>query len=110
MILGTLRDQLLYPYTNADIEDKELKQVLQQVNLKDLDERFGGFDVELDWASVLSLGEQQRVTFARILLNKPQYAILDEATSALDVKMRKVYIGIYKGQEQLSSVWVIDPF
>ncbi len=86
MVLGTLRDQLLYPNTNAEIEDKELKQVLLQVNLKDLDERFGGFDVEHDWAFVLSLGEQQRVTFARILLNKLPYAILDEATSALDVK------------------------
>lgn len=86
MILGTLRNQLLYPNTNAEIEDKELKQALQQVNLKDLDERFGGFDVEKDWTSVLSLGEQQRVSFARILLNKPPYAILDEATSALDIK------------------------
>ena len=86
MVLGTLRDQLLYPNTNAEIEDKELKQVLQQVNLKNLDERFGGFEVEHDWAFVLSLGEQQRITFARILLNKLPYAILDEATSALDIK------------------------
>jgi len=86
MVLGTLRDQLLYPHTSKEVDEQELKQVLQQVNLKDLDERFGGFDVEHDWASVLSLGEQQRVTFARILLNKPAYVILDEATSALDVK------------------------
>jgi vitamin B12/bleomycin/antimicrobial peptide transport system ATP-binding/permease protein len=62
-----------------------LKQVLEQVNLADLDERFGGFDAKQDWADVLSLGEQQRLTFARLLLNKPNYAILDEATSALDL-------------------------
>ncbi len=93
MLLGTLRDQLLYPNTAAEVEEKELKQVLQQVNLKGLDERFGGFDVELDWASVLSLGEQQRITFARLLLNKPAYAILDEATSALDVKNEE---GLYR--------------
>jgi putative ATP-binding cassette transporter len=43
-----------------------------------------GFEVERDWADVLSLGEQQRLTFARLLLQKPNYAILDEATSALD--------------------------
>jgi putative ATP-binding cassette transporter len=42
--------------------------------------------VELDWADVLSLGEQQRLAFARLLLATPQYAVLDEATSALDVK------------------------
>jgi len=85
MVLGTLRDQLLYPNTHLEVEEQHLKQVLEQVNLAGLDERFGGFDAEQDWADVLSLGEQQRLTFARLLLNKPKYAILDEATSALDL-------------------------
>lgn len=85
MVLGTLRDQLLYPNTHLDVDDERLKQVLEQVNLAGLEERFGGFDAEQDWADVLSLGEQQRLTFARLLLNKPNYAILDEATSALDM-------------------------
>ena len=85
MVLGTLRDQLLYPHTHVEVENQQLKQALEQVNLADLDERFGGFDAEQDWADVLSLGEQQRITFARLLLNKPNYAILDEATSALDL-------------------------
>ena len=86
MVLGTLRDQMLYPNTEAEVTEVDLKQVLQQVNLADLDGRFGGFDIERDWAKVLSLGEQQRLTFARLLTNKPAYAILDEATSALDLK------------------------
>jgi putative ATP-binding cassette transporter len=85
MVLGTLRDQLLYPNTHLEVDEQHLKQVLEQVNLADLDERFGGFDAQQDWADVLSLGEQQRLTFARLLLNKPKYAILDEATSALDL-------------------------
>jgi putative ATP-binding cassette transporter len=85
MVLGTLRDQLLYPNTHLEVDDERLKQVLEQVNLAGLEERFGGFDAEQDWADVLSLGEQQRLTFARLLLNKPNYAILDEATSALDL-------------------------
>jgi putative ATP-binding cassette transporter len=85
MVMGTLRDQLLYPNTHAEVDDQHLKHVLEQVNLADLDERFGGFDAKQDWADVLSLGEQQRLTFARVLLNKPNYAILDEATSALDL-------------------------
>jgi vitamin B12/bleomycin/antimicrobial peptide transport system ATP-binding/permease protein len=41
-------------------------------------------DEVLDWAKVLSPGEQQRIAFARILLTKPKAAFLDEATSALD--------------------------
>jgi putative ATP-binding cassette transporter len=38
----------------------------------------------MDWEKVLSVGEQQRLAFARILISKPRFAILDEATSALD--------------------------
>jgi len=85
MIMGSLRDQLLYPNMDQEIDEENLKEVLRQVNLADLDERFGGFDSIEDWGDVLSLGEQQRLTFARILLNRPDFAILDEATSALDL-------------------------
>ncbi|GAA6614391.1 ABC transporter ATP-binding protein/permease [Scytonema sp. NUACC26] len=84
MLLGSLRSQLLYPNTSREILEEKLYQVLQQVNLADLPNRSGGFDAELDWADILSLGEQQRLAFARLLLAQPRYAILDEATSALD--------------------------
>ncbi|MBE9043768.1 ABC transporter ATP-binding protein/permease [Pleurocapsales cyanobacterium LEGE 10410] len=89
MILGTLRQQLLYPHTDSQIPDERLYQVLQQVNLADLPDKVGGLDVELSWSDVLSLGEQQRLAFARLLLTQPNYAILDEATSALDVQNEK---------------------
>lgn len=43
-----------------------------------------GLDALMEWSSVLSLGEQQRIAFARLLISKPRLALLDEATSALD--------------------------
>jgi len=86
MLLGSLRDQLLYPRLDGNIPDVELEKVLKTVHLEDLPERVGGFDADLDWADVLSLGEQQRLAFARLLLNKPGFAVLDEATSALDIQ------------------------
>jgi vitamin B12/bleomycin/antimicrobial peptide transport system ATP-binding/permease protein len=86
MILGTLREQLLYPKLDTEMDEDRLKEVLVQVNLSNLHERHGGFDIKQDWAEVLSLGEQQRLIFARLLLNQPAYAILDEATSALDIR------------------------
>jgi vitamin B12/bleomycin/antimicrobial peptide transport system ATP-binding/permease protein len=84
MVLGTLRDQLLYPNLDLKVDDLQLKEILIRVNLADLAQRHDGFDTEQNWSQVLSLGEQQRLIFARLLLNRPQYAILDEATSALD--------------------------
>jgi putative ATP-binding cassette transporter len=85
MIIGTLRSQLQYPNDNR-CTDEELIEVLEDVNLADLPDRFGGLDIESDWGKILSLGEQQRVAFARVLIAKPRYVILDEATSALDSK------------------------
>ncbi len=84
MIIGTLKEQLIYPRVEKNISETELQNILNLVNLPHLAEKFGGFEVEKDWGEVLSLGEQQRVAFARIFLNQPEYAILDEATSALD--------------------------
>ncbi|MHC1741815.1 MAG: ABC transporter ATP-binding protein/permease [Syntrophobacteraceae bacterium] len=86
MLLGTLRDQLLYPRLDREVADEELRSALQTVRLETLPERVGGFDVELDWADVLSLGEQQRLAFARLLIHQPGFAVLDEATSALDMQ------------------------
>ena len=102
-ILGDLRSQIIYPLTDANISDRELHQVLDQVNLADLAERFGGLDAEKDWSDVLSLGEQQRLAFARILINKPQYIILDEATSALDVENEAV---LYNHLQALKTTFV----
>ncbi|NOT57716.1 MAG: ABC transporter ATP-binding protein/permease [Deltaproteobacteria bacterium] len=83
MILGSLRDQLCYPRLGG-ATDAELVAILQQVNLDDLPERVGGFDGEFKWKDLLSLGEQQQIAFARVLLSHPAYVFLDEATSALD--------------------------
>ena len=84
MVIGSLREQLLYPKADREVGDAELRSILERVNLADLPERVGGFDAELDWGQLLSLGEQQRLAFARLILARPGYAILDEATSALD--------------------------
>ncbi len=85
MLLGSLRSQLLYPNKALPVSDDDLLAALERVNLPNLAHRVGGLDVELDWPKLLSVGEQQRLAFARLLLTKPRFAILDEATSALDI-------------------------
>nr|GEW11524.1 ABC transporter D family member 2, chloroplastic [Tanacetum cinerariifolium] len=110
MVLGTLRQQLLYP-TWPDVSEstphnskatdstpfieevserptqpttEDLVQALEDVHLGYILSRFNGLDTTNEWASVLSLGEQQRLAFARLLLARPDLVLLDESTSALD--------------------------
>lgn len=81
---GTLRSQLIYPSAALDLDDDRLLRILEQVRLPRLAERVGGLDAVHDWEKLLSVGEQQRLAFARVLVHEPRIVILDEATSALD--------------------------
>jgi ABC-type uncharacterized transport system fused permease/ATPase subunit len=109
--LGSLKDQLMYPsleQINPDdypdghrlsrshilrqsFSDEDLLAVLDAVDLSELAKRAGdgdpirGLSAVLDWSNTLSLGEQQRLAFGRVLVNRPRLVILDEATSALDM-------------------------
>ncbi len=85
LIQGSLRANMLYPARDAEVPETELKEAFHKVNLDSLVERVSGdFTTTLDWSNILSLGEQQRLSFARILLAKPKLVFLDEASSALD--------------------------
>jgi vitamin B12/bleomycin/antimicrobial peptide transport system ATP-binding/permease protein len=79
--LGDLRAVVSYPCEEGNLADEDVQRALVKVALPQLAIRLN--DVQ-DWAKVLSPGEQQRIAFARILLNKPKAVFLDEATSALD--------------------------
>lgn len=79
--LGDLRAVVSYPNKIGSIDDDKLRDALSRVALPHLIERL---DEVLDWAKVLSPGEQQRIAFARVLLTRPRAVFLDESTSALD--------------------------
>jgi putative ATP-binding cassette transporter len=89
MLLGSLREQLCYPQAVDRCSDAQLRHVLQEVRLGELVRRYPDLDIKQDWPRLLSLGEQQRLAFARLLLNGPAFVVLDEATSALDVATEK---------------------
>ncbi|MBQ9405410.1 MAG: ABC transporter ATP-binding protein/permease [Desulfovibrio sp.] len=77
--LGTLRRAVCYPL--ADVPEDRLRAALCKVQMEHILPRLDNVD---DWSRILSLGEQQRLAFARVLLARPRWVFLDEATSALD--------------------------
>jgi putative ATP-binding cassette transporter len=79
--LGTLREAVLYPYKPEGATNLALVEALNAVGLPKLAHEL---DHEDNWAQRLSVGEQQRLAFARVLVHKPDMIFLDEGTSALD--------------------------
>ena len=82
------RFQIPYKETNkheiaasSQPDDLKLREALGAVGLSRLAGRLGEAG---HWALQLSPGEQQRIAFARALVQKPDWLFLDEATSAVD--------------------------
>lgn len=102
--LGSLRRSIFYPLIEDRSRDSELQQILQLCRIGSLTDSLDKID---DWSRILSLGEQQRLAFARILLYKPKYVFLDEATSALDEQLEHTMYSIlakYLPQTKVISV------
>jgi putative ATP-binding cassette transporter len=78
--LGTLENALLYPYQENG-SSNHFDEILERVGLGSFVDEIEAVD---NWSQRLSLGEQQRLAFARVLLAKPSVVFLDETTSALD--------------------------
>jgi putative ATP-binding cassette transporter len=79
--IGTLRDAVCYPMPAGGVDDGKLREALHAVGL---DQLAGRLDETNHWTQQLSPGEQQRIAFARALVQKPDWLFLDEATSAVD--------------------------
>ncbi|MFC0410367.1 ABC transporter ATP-binding protein/permease [Roseomonas elaeocarpi] len=79
--LGSLRAALAYPFNSRIASGESVVVALQKVGLPQLIDRL---DDQERWDQTLSLGEQQRLAFARLILQKPKWVFMDEATSALD--------------------------
>jgi ATP-binding cassette, subfamily D (ALD), peroxisomal long-chain fatty acid import protein len=96
--LGTLRDQVIYPHSKADMEarkhfrrssfrpvvdhflggisDSDLLRILAMVNMESVVEREGGWDVAREWREALSGGDQQKIAWARLFYHSPKVRAL----------------------------------
>ena len=78
--IGPLKRSVAYPVREDEVRDDALREALHEVGLGRL---AADLEREENWAQVLSGGEQQRLAFARALVNRPDWLFLDEATAAL---------------------------
>ena len=76
---GGLREVLLPAEPKHSISDQEINALLHELELESVLARAGGLDVEQDWATLLSVGEQRLLAFVHILLSAPRFVLLDRA-------------------------------
>ena len=100
---GNLLTALYYPDTTENVDLAKITRVLEQVQLAHLQDRL---EPEQDWSRILSLGEQQRLAFARLLLHKPKVAFLDEASASLDEGMEHAMYRLIR--EELPNTTIIS--
>jgi putative ATP-binding cassette transporter len=104
--IDTLRQVVSYPMPAGGVDDVTVREALEAVGLRDLVARL---DEVGHWALQLSPGEQQRIAFARALVQKPDWLFLDEATSAVDEPPKHGFIDwcANGSRERRYSVWAI---
>ena len=100
--LGSLRRALYYPQEVPE-QDENLADIMKKAGIEKLIDRLDEVD---DWSRILSLGEQQRIAFVRVLLFKPQWVFLDEATSALDEPREKAMYELLR--QELPNMGIVS--
>jgi len=83
LIPGSLRQMLIAARQEQQISDERILIAMRDAGLESLVNQHGGLDVEHDWATMLSLGEQQRLVIVRLVLARPSFAILDRVSTTL---------------------------
>ena len=104
MPIATLREAMIYPTLLSDYENgaQGLSALLELFKLGHL---VSSLDEHQDWSTVLSLGEQQRISFIRILINKPTFIVMDEPSSSLNPALEKL---VFKTLlERLTDVTIV---
>jgi putative ATP-binding cassette transporter len=101
--IGPLKEAVSYPRQSQEVDEEAAREALKAVGLEHL---AGDLLREENWAQLLSVGEQQRLAFARALLNRPDWVFLDEATAALPEDAQRDLYGLLK--ERLPNATIVS--
>src|SRR5215217_8809306 len=98
---GTLRAAISYPAAPDTFDDETVRAALERCGLGEFAD---AIDRSERWDKSMSLGQQQRVAFARLLLHKPRWVFMDEATSALDEASQAAMLSLFDAELSGASV------
>ena len=101
--LGSLRVAVSYPAEPGRFDDAAVGAALMRVGLGHL---VPALEVEQRWDKELSVEEQQRLAFARLLLHEPRWVMIDDAMGALDDEHRRLMLSIF--EHELADAAVIS--
>ena len=101
--LTTLTEAIGYPAEAGTFDGASIAEAIVAVGLPELVEQL---DEEAHWNRILSLGEQQRLAIARVLLHAPDYLFLDEATASLDEPAEAILYRLL--QDRLKGMTIIS--
>ncbi|MGH6672705.1 MAG: ABC transporter ATP-binding protein/permease [Xanthobacteraceae bacterium] len=99
--LGTMRAAIAYPRPPQAFSTDEVKAAMRRVGLAEF---LPALDTPMRLDKILSLGQQQLIGFARLVLHKPAWVFLDEATSALDEISQRRAMSIFDHEIAAASV------
>ncbi len=99
--LGTMRAAITYPDSPDSFSTEEVEAVVKRIGLSEF---IQALDVQARLDKSLSLGQQQLIGFARLLLHKPKWVFLDEATSALDEVSQRRVMSIFDDELEGATV------
>jgi putative ATP-binding cassette transporter len=94
---GTLREFLIAHDGTPPLSDEKIREMLRTLDLEETLSRGGGLDTERDWDDLLSLGELQRLSIARVLLAAPEFALLDRIETTLEPDRMRDVLGMLDG-------------
>jgi putative ATP-binding cassette transporter len=101
--IGSLREAVTYPAPGDAFDDAAIRDALVAVGLPSL---AGRLDEHANWEQVISQGEQQRLAFARVLLDAPDWIFLDDAASALDEDSERALYELVR--ERLPGITIVS--
>ncbi len=99
--LGSLRDAITYPRDTGRFDDPAMRTALLRAGLSSLIDRL---DENERWDKILSVGEQRRLVFTRLLIHMPRWVFLEDAMATMDAEDCELMLSIFEQELSASAV------